>query len=29
MELVPTDVGKVTIEYAKPIEDKASPTPKK
>jgi hypothetical protein len=29
MELVPTDVGKVTIEYSKPIEDKASPTPKK
>ena len=31
MELVPTDVGKVTVKYTKPIEDTASPsaTPKK
>jgi hypothetical protein len=31
MELVPTDVGKVTLKYTTPIEDKATPsaTPKK
>lgn len=29
MELVPTDVGKVTVTFKKPIEDTASPSPKK